>query len=263
MLESRVVPRDREQYREHLDTERILALLQHGQAYTCAYSMADDAGDVRAKNVTVSPIDLRLGRVCLSRTDITDSIREQQRLLRVIAYTCELACFIDAFTGEFSMYTRQMVLENLPPHTARDYNAVLDNLVGYFETAMSRETVKQQFHLQTCLLYTSKFHILYLSFHNHISDSIFPRCPGKCFHLLRRVAPGVLFETELPVHQMIFGFRQRIVIEQLPGDVRVDARQKPGDSGDIFLVCRVFRDQGRSDDGLVPLFGCEQQLQIA
>ena len=40
MLESRVVPRDREQYREHLDTERILALLQHGQAYTFAYSMA-------------------------------------------------------------------------------------------------------------------------------------------------------------------------------------------------------------------------------
>lgn len=151
MLESRVVPRDRERYREHLDTERILALLQHGQAYTFAYSMADDAGDVRAKNVTVSPIDLRLGRVCLSRTDITDSIREQQRLLRVIAYTCELACFIDAFTGEFSMYTRQMVLENLPPHTARDYNAVLDNLTGYFETAMSRETVKRQFHLQTLL----------------------------------------------------------------------------------------------------------------
>lgn len=151
MLEARVVPRDREQYQDYLDTERMLALLQNGQAYTFAFSMVDDAGDVRAKNVTVSPIDLRLGRVCLSRTDITDSIREQQRLLRVIAYTCELACFIDAVTGEFSMYTRQMVLENLPPHTARDYNAVLNNLAGYFETAVSREAVKRQFHLETLL----------------------------------------------------------------------------------------------------------------
>ena len=77
--------------------------------------MTDDAGDVRTKNVTVSPIDLRLGRICLSRTDITDSIREQQRLLRVVAYTCELACFIDTATGGLVMYTRQMVLENLPP----------------------------------------------------------------------------------------------------------------------------------------------------
>ena len=151
MLEYRVVPRAREQYREHLDTARMLARLEHGRAYTFAFSMVDDAGDVRAKNVTVSPIDPRLGRVCLSRTDITDSIREQQRLLRVIAYTCELACFIDAVTGEFSMYTRQMVLENLPPHTARDYNAALNSLAGYFETTMSRESVKRQFHLETLL----------------------------------------------------------------------------------------------------------------
>ena len=69
----------------------------------------------------------------------------------MIAYTCELACFIDAVTGEFSMYTRQMVLENLPPHTARDYNAVLNNLAGDFETAVSREAVKRQFHLETLL----------------------------------------------------------------------------------------------------------------
>ena len=151
MLESRVVPRDREQYRDHLDPQRMLARLRHGQAYTFAFSMVDGAGDVRAKNVTISPIDLRLGRVCLSRTDITAPIREQQRLLRVIAYTCELACFIDAVTGEFAMYTRQMVLENLPPHTARDYNAVLDNLAGYFDPADSREPVKQQFHLETLL----------------------------------------------------------------------------------------------------------------
>ena len=104
---SGVVPRDREQFRDGLNPGRMLERLKHGQTYTFSYSM-DDNGDIRTKNITVAPIDLRLGRVCLSRTDITDSIREQQRLLRVIAYTCELAGFIDAASGSFIMYTRDV-----------------------------------------------------------------------------------------------------------------------------------------------------------
>lgn len=137
-----MVPRDREQYRDNLDSKRMLERLKQGRVYTFAFSMTDDAGDVRTKNVTVSPIDLRLGRICLSRTDITDSIREQQRLLRVVAYTCELACFIDTATGGLVMYTRQMVLENLPPHTAKSYTAVLDNITGYYEMATDQEAAK-------------------------------------------------------------------------------------------------------------------------
>lgn len=150
-LESRIVPRDREQYRDSLNPERMLERLKQEQAYTFAFSMTSDDGDMRTKNVTVSPIDLRLGRVCLSRTDITDSIRDQQRLLRVIAYTCELAAFIDTASGSFVMYTRQMVLENLPPHTGRDYNAVLDKLAGYYETAADCEQVKTMFHLDNLI----------------------------------------------------------------------------------------------------------------
>lgn len=151
MLESRVVPKDREQYRDALNGRRMLARLQDTQSYTFAFSITDDTGGIRTKNMTVFPIDLRLGRVCLSRTDITDSIREQQRLLRVIAYACELAGFIDTATGSIVMYTRQMVLENLPPHTARDYLAALDNLVGYYESAAEREEVRHLFHLKTLL----------------------------------------------------------------------------------------------------------------
>lgn len=151
MLESKVVPKDREQYRDALNVRRMLTRLQDTQSYTFAFSITDDTGEIRTKNMTVLPVDLRLGRVCLSRTDITDSIREQQRLLRVIAYTCELAGFIDTATGSIVMYTRQMVLENLPPHTARDYLAALDNLVGYYESAADREEVRHLFHLETLL----------------------------------------------------------------------------------------------------------------
>lgn len=150
MLQSGVVPRDREQYRDGLEPGRMLERLKQEQAYTFAFSITDK-GEIRTKNITVSPIDLRLGRVCVSRTDITDSIREQQRLLRVIAYTCELAGFIDAAEGTFIMYTRQMVLENLPPHTAQDYNAVLDNLADFYGEAAGHEKVKGMFHLDTLL----------------------------------------------------------------------------------------------------------------
>lgn len=151
MLESCVVPRDREQYRDSLNPQRMLERLKMGRSYTFAFSMLGDAGAVRTKNVTVSLIDLRLERVCLSRTDITNSIREQQRLLRVIAYNCELAGFIDTATGGFVMYTRQMVLENLPPYTAQKYNAVLDSLTNCYRTEAGQQAVKQKFRLETLL----------------------------------------------------------------------------------------------------------------
>lgn len=151
MVKNRVVPRDRKQYWNSLSLDSMEERLKRDGAYTFAFSLTDDEGEIRTKNMTVSPIDLRLGRVCLSRTDITESIREQQRLLRVIAYTCELAGFIDAAAGHLAMYTRQMVLENLPPHTAQNYNAVLDRLAGYYETAKDKEAVREKFRLETLL----------------------------------------------------------------------------------------------------------------
>lgn len=49
------------------------------------------------------------------------------------------------------MYTRQMILENLPPHTTQNYNEVLDNLAGCYGTAVSHEEVKHMFCLETLL----------------------------------------------------------------------------------------------------------------
>lgn len=73
----KVVPKDREQYLRGLDPVRMPERLKREGAYTFAFSVVDDNGDIRTKNMTVSAVDLRLGRICLSRTDITDSIREQ------------------------------------------------------------------------------------------------------------------------------------------------------------------------------------------
>lgn len=150
LLKSGIVPRDRERFRDGLDPGRMLERLKQGQTYTFAYSMVDNE-DTRTKNITVSPIDLRLGRVCLTRTDITGSIREQQRLLRAVACICELAGFINVSAGTFLLYTREMILENLPPHGAQDYHAVLDKLACSYGNASGHEEIKRMFHLETLL----------------------------------------------------------------------------------------------------------------
>lgn len=134
MLKSRIVPRDREQYKNCLDPELMVSRLRKSGPYTFAFSMSDDNGDIRTKNMTVSAVDLRLGRVCLLRTDITESVREQQGLLNMIAYTFDLACFIDVGTKKMTMYTRQTVLENLPPYQITDYQEAIGRFISQYGT---------------------------------------------------------------------------------------------------------------------------------
>ena len=51
--------------------------------------------------------DKKLDRICLARVDVTESVREQQGLLNMLAYTFELAGFLDVTTDHFVMYTRK------------------------------------------------------------------------------------------------------------------------------------------------------------
>lgn len=151
MLRSPVVPKDREQYARLLDPEVIRQRLTEDGSYTFAYSTMDDKGDIRTKNMTVSAVDLRLGRVCLVRTDITDSVREQQGLLNMIAYTFELAGFIDINTKRLITYTRQTVLENLSPFIADNYEDTNFADVYGNGTGEDRDEVLEQFLMENMI----------------------------------------------------------------------------------------------------------------
>ena len=150
MAGSVVVPKDREAYARALAPEEIKRRLNESDAYTVAYSVQDEDGGVHAKNMTVSAIDLRLGRVSLVCTDITSSVREQQNLLRMLAYTFELAGMISIRTGSFVMYTRQMVLENLLPFTSDSYQKTQEDFAAAY-VEESREDARRQFCLETML----------------------------------------------------------------------------------------------------------------
>ncbi|MBC8535257.1 hybrid sensor histidine kinase/response regulator [Feifania hominis] len=146
MAASKIVPRDRQAYLTGLNPDRILERLQSSGPYTFAYSVEDD-GSILTKNMTVSAIDLRLKRICLSRTDITDSVREQQALLRVIAYTFEIAGFIDLSSGKLTLYTRETVLENLPPHYVEHYGDAIVRFASRYIAKENREDVLSRFQI--------------------------------------------------------------------------------------------------------------------
>ena len=52
----------------------------------------------------------------------------------MIAYTFDLACFIDVGTKKMTMYTRQTVLENLPPYQITDYQEAIGRFISQYGT---------------------------------------------------------------------------------------------------------------------------------
>lgn len=81
MSGSVVVPQDRERYVAALNPDEVHRRLREENAYTVTYSLVDEDGETRTKNMTVFSIDQRLGRACLVCTDITDSVRALEEAL--------------------------------------------------------------------------------------------------------------------------------------------------------------------------------------
>ena len=119
MADSIVLPKDSRQFRHALEADEIRRSLKKGP-YTFTFS-TENHGDIRIKNMTIASIEPLLERYCMVCTDITDSVREQQGLLHMMAYTFELMGLLDVGSGSVTVYTRNMVLENLPPDTTEDY----------------------------------------------------------------------------------------------------------------------------------------------
>lgn len=69
-----MLPKDKERYAGNLKPEFLKPRLAKENSFTFTFSMCDPRGELRMKNVTVSVTDRRLNRICLSRTDITDSV---------------------------------------------------------------------------------------------------------------------------------------------------------------------------------------------
>lgn len=150
-LKEQIIPRDRERVAKMLDPAYVMERMQEEDSYSFSCTWQNASGETLSKSLTISAIDLRLGRVCLTCTDITESVREQQGLLSMIAYTFELASFITLNTGSLTMFTRKSVLKNLTPYMYDDYDMAMDRFTLRYSEENQRETIRHQFRLDTII----------------------------------------------------------------------------------------------------------------
>lgn len=151
MLQKQVVPRDKTQVEKLMDPSYMLDRLEKQGSYAFHYSILGETGEILTKKLTVSATDLRLGRVCLARADITDSVREQQGLLNVVAHTFESLGIIQVETEHMTLYTRQTVLEKLPPFTIENYNTSVKRIISQYDLEEGLEVLEHQLCLDTML----------------------------------------------------------------------------------------------------------------
>lgn len=123
-----VVPKDREFCEKMFSPEYIRTHLSSNNSFSFNYSIADAAGNLYMKNMIIYQIDKRLHKYGLACSDVTESVREQRVLLNSLAYTFEQLSIINLITRDFTMHTRESVLQNLPPYKAADFEDALTNL---------------------------------------------------------------------------------------------------------------------------------------
>lgn len=151
LVEKQVLPKEREHIEKMLNSDYMLERLKKDGTYTFSYSIVGTDGGIRTKKIVVTAIDLRLGRVCLARTDITDSMREQRGLLNMIAYTFELACFIELDSNALTLYSRETVIKNLPPYTIPDYDSKVMYFSGWFDEGHDTDEIAARFTVENML----------------------------------------------------------------------------------------------------------------
>ena len=72
-----------EEYREKIsiliDRERLVEKLEKCGSFSLNYSIKNENGEIRFKNLTVLATDLRLGKICFARKDITETVEQERK----------------------------------------------------------------------------------------------------------------------------------------------------------------------------------------
>lgn len=150
MMEKQLVPKDRPRIMKMLQPAYMMERLEQEESYSFSYSIIGNDGGFQTKKLTVSATDLRLGRVCLTRADITDSVREQQGMLNVLSYTFEMLGIIYVNSPSITLYTRQAVQQALEPRQT-NIDDWLEDIKKKYIPEGGPEEVERCFGLQNML----------------------------------------------------------------------------------------------------------------
>lgn len=80
VVEELVVDTEKEYVREMMDPVKMLEYLQDRESYSFRYSVKTEDGTIFTKNMLVCAIDLRMGRIGLVRTDVTDMLAAERKV---------------------------------------------------------------------------------------------------------------------------------------------------------------------------------------
>lgn len=140
-LERHVVPEDREHWLEHLQPEYIRKALADKESYSFTYSVYKNKNfPPRVKMATLTAIDMRLGRVCMARTDITASVEAERRSREALSAALQEAERANRAKSEF--------LSNV----SHDIRTPMNAIIGMTSIAMSKlEGREQATELASCL----------------------------------------------------------------------------------------------------------------
>ncbi len=86
VAQEHVLPADREIWLKLRDKDYILEQLQRKGRYSFNYRVRKNADSdvVKVKKLTLAPVDMRLGRICVVRMDVTDSVADEVRSKQAI-----------------------------------------------------------------------------------------------------------------------------------------------------------------------------------
>ena len=139
--ERHVLPKDQELWLQMLQPEYIKEQLKDKESYSFTYSVRKNPDfPPKVKKVTVTAIDMRLGRVCLARTDITDSVEAERRTRETLEQALREAERANKAKSEF--------LSNV----SHDIRTPMNAIMGMTSIAMSKlEGREQATELASCL----------------------------------------------------------------------------------------------------------------
>lgn len=80
VVEELVVDTEKEYVRDMLDPQKILERLKDKESYSFRYSVQTGENTIQTKNMIVCAIELRMGRICLVRTDVTEMLETERKV---------------------------------------------------------------------------------------------------------------------------------------------------------------------------------------
>lgn len=139
VAQEHVLPADRELWLKLRDKAYILEQLQRKGRYSFSYRVRKraDSDVIKVKKLTLAPVDLRLGRICVVRMDVTDSVAEEVRSKQAIEQALAAAEQANRAKSEF--------LSNMSHDIRTPMNAVL----GMTEIAL--DNIDSRAEVEGCL----------------------------------------------------------------------------------------------------------------